>query len=224
MKLLVYNIAYGTGHTGSPYDRLKNVHKLIRTPNTIITKIANYTEKQAPDIIGLIEVDTGSSRTNRLNQVEEIARKISHNHISAVKYNKKHIAYSLPIARFQSNAVLSKHEISFSEFHFMPYGIKQLIIEVKIKKLSLFIVHLSIRKMVRKKQLTYLAKIAKGKNPLIIAGDFNTFSGQKELDELKYELQLFSANSSSEPTFPSYKPKMELDYYTLFIRCKTVSF
>lgn len=224
MRLLIYNIAYGTGHTGAPYDRLKNAHRLIRTPAHPIAKIADYIESEEPDIVGLIEADSGSSRTKKLNQIELVASKLKHKHVSAVKYNKNHFASLLPIVRFQSNAVLSLSGFSYCDFQFFPVGIKQLIIAVKIGEIFLFLVHLSLRKNIRRRQIEHLAKIAKDKDPCIIAGDFNVFSGAKELEILQKELKLINVNSSSEPTYPAYKPRLELDYILCSHKIKAQAF
>ncbi len=212
MRLLIYNIAYGTGHTGAPYDRIRNAHRLLRAPRGALAKIADFISSENPDIVGLIEVDIGSSRTRYVNQVEEIASRLKHHHVSAVKYNERHIAASLPIVRRQANAILTRDKIPSSSFHFFPCGIKQLVIEAEVGGIFLFLVHLSVRKNVRTRQISHLAKIARGREPLVIAGDFNTFSGKGELDVLCSELGLINVNSTSVPTFPSYRPRRELDF------------
>ena len=48
--------------------------------------------------------------------------------------------------------------------------------------------------------------------PVIVAGDFNTFWGTQELDQLLAATGLRSANSEAIPTFPSDRPRRELDF------------
>jgi endonuclease/exonuclease/phosphatase family metal-dependent hydrolase len=190
----------------------------------VIAKIANFIANENPDIVGLIEVDIGSSRTKYVNQAEEIATKLKSHHISAVKYKSRGIATSIPILRRQANALLTRDKIPSSYFHFLPCGVKQLVIEAEIAGINLFLVHLSIRKDVRRRQLLYLAKIAKNRKPLIIAGDFNTFSGLFEIEEFQARLGLYNPNLNSMPTFPSHRPRHELDFVLCSKEIKALGF
>ena len=51
-----------------------------------------------------------------------------------------------------------------------------------------------------------------GALPLIVAGDFNTFTGQQELFLFMRAAGLRSANSLGLPSFPSTRPRFELDF------------
>jgi endonuclease/exonuclease/phosphatase family metal-dependent hydrolase len=165
-----------------------------------------------PDVLGLVEVDTGSYRTKFVNQVEKIAGYLNHHHQSSVKYNNNFLAKTLPIFRNQVNAVLTKIKLPQGKFHFFTCGMKRLIIEVNIGGLRFFLVHLALKKEVRRVQLAHLAKLAKGRTPVIIAGDFNTFSGAHEVEEFQDKLGLINPNAAGLPTFPSWKPKKQLDF------------
>ncbi|HPN83796.1 MAG TPA: endonuclease/exonuclease/phosphatase family protein [Victivallales bacterium] len=224
MRLLVYNIAYGTGHSGLPSDHIRKAHRFLRTSSSVLDKIAEFISGEDPDIVGLIEVDIGSSRTRYVNQALEIASRLKHHHLSAVKYSRQHIASSIPIVRLQANAILSRDSIPSSNFHFMPCGIKRLVIEAEIGGTSFFLVHLSVRRNIRTKQIAHLAKIANQKRPLIIAGDFNTFSGVSEIEILKKTLHLYDANSDELPTFPSYRPRRQLDFVLCSHEVKKLNF
>ncbi len=212
MRLLVYNIAYGTGAPESLYHNLSTAHRYVRTKDTHLLSIIDFISKADPDILGLVEVDTGSYRTKFLNQVEFIAGHIKHHHQSSVKYNHGFLAKSMPIIRKQANAVLTRHKIPEGNFHFFPAGFKRLLIEVDIAGIRFFLVHLSVQKRARKVQLAHLAELAKGQKPVIIAGDFNTFSGPKEIHALQEELGLINPNTDNHPTFPSWKPNRQLDF------------
>ena len=88
-----------------------------------------------------------------------------------------------------------------------------MIIEVDIAGIAIFLVHLAIKQKVREKQLNHLAQIAeKIDKPLIITGDFNTFAGWGELEELCTKLKLKNANLLHKSTYPSWNPHHELDF------------
>jgi len=171
-----------------------------------------FIQEQDPDILGLIEVDTGSYRTNFTNQVELIAAHLKQHHQSSVKYKHGILTKAFPILRKQANAVLTKKKLPAGNFHYFPAGVKRLIIEVDIDGMRFFLVHLAIQKSVRKVQLAHLAKLAKGRTPVIIAGDFNTFSGSQEIRGFQEELGLFNPNEQGHPTYPSWKPEKQIDF------------
>ena len=212
MRILVYNIAYGTGAPKSYYDHINTAHRYVRTSHTHLDEIMKFIGEADPDVLGLVEVDTGSYRTKFVNQVEKIAGYLNHHHQSSVKYKHNFLAKALPIFRNQANAVLTKIKMPQGKFHYFPRGVKRLIIEVNIGGLRFFLVHLALKKDVRKIQLAHLAKLAKGRIPVIIAGDFNTFSGAHEIEEFQDELGLINPNTDGLPTFPSWKPKKQLDF------------
>ena len=212
MKLMVYNIAYGTGAPAAFYERFLQGHRYLRTSRVHLDKVMDYIEQEDPDILGLIEVDTGSIRTKFLNQVETIANHLNHFHHCSVKYAKISLGRALPILRKQGNAVLTRKRIPDRNFHFFPVGFKRLIIELDIEGVSFFLVHLALQKRIRKKQLEFLTELAKERRNIIVAGDFNTFRGTQEIADFQRNLQLSNPNRKSLPTYPSWRPRRELDF------------
>ena len=212
MKLMIYNIAYGTGAPDAFYEHLWMGHRYLRTSQIHLDKIMDFIEKEQPDILGLVEVDTGSIRTKFVNQVETIANHLNHFHHSSVKYGEDSLGRTIPILRMQGNAVLTRKHVPDKQFHYFPIGFKRLIIELDIEGVNFFLVHLALKKRIRKKQFQFLAKLAKQHKNIIIAGDFNTFKGNQEIAELQQELGLVNPNKKSLPTFPSWNPRRELDF------------
>lgn len=213
MRVLIYNIAYGTGAPPSLYKHLSTVHRYLRTPQSHLEQIIDFIEKIDPDVIGLIEVDIGSYRTNFVNQVELIANHLKQYHHSSVKYAKNHVGRMLPILRKQANAILTKKKMKKKNFYFFQRGFKKLIIEADIEGVHFFLVHLALQRRVRTVQLKHLVDIVKGKSPVIIAGDFNTFSGMKEIREFQKKLGLINPNKENLPTFPSWQPNKQVDFF-----------
>ena len=82
-------------------------------------------------------------------------------------------------------------------------------IELELKDCVIFLVHLSLQFRDRHYQLSDLYSVIKDiKKPIIVAGDLNVFSGDKELELFLAASGLENANREKAP---SYK-KMQLDY------------
>ena len=62
MRLLVYNIRYATG-TGPSFHLPIPGAGYLRSNRKVLTGITEFLRAEEPDIVGLIEVDTGSIRT-----------------------------------------------------------------------------------------------------------------------------------------------------------------
>ena len=166
-----------------------------------------------PDVIGLIEVDGGSFRSQKNNQAETIAWELQHDHIYQSKYPATSVAHKLPLLRKQGNAILTNQEIVSQKFHYFREGVKRLVIELELADFSVFLVHLSIKFRHRQYQLQDLHNMVKGVNkPVIVAGDFNVFRGNRELQLFLAASGLKSANSHGQPSHPSRAPHRQLDY------------
>jgi endonuclease/exonuclease/phosphatase family metal-dependent hydrolase len=212
MKLLIYNIAYGTGSPGSNAGRLITSHRYLYTNAEYFDQIAEFIDSVDPDVIGLLEADSGSFRTGKVHHAEKLAERLNHFHISENKYGTNSPGRIIPLLKNQTNAIVTSDDNNRTKFHYFPCGFKKLIIEIEIDGIVLFLVHLSIRRKIRTRQLAYLNELITNDKPIIIAGDFNTFKGNQELSRLKTELKLFNPNLDNCPTYPSWKPKHQLDY------------
>ena len=85
MRFLLYNIRYAAGigrhfHFPVPYSGY------FKNTNGNLKKIVDFIKSVNPDIIGLIEVDSGSFRSEKNNQAEGIAWELQHDHIYQSKY------------------------------------------------------------------------------------------------------------------------------------------
>ena len=212
MKLLIYNIAYGTGSPGSTAGRLLTSHRYLYTDKEYFDQIVKFIHVANPDVIGLLEADNGSFRTNQVDQAEKLAKQLNHFHICDNKYGLNSPGRIIPLLKNQTNAIVTAANNNPTRFHYFPRGFKKLIIEITINGITLFLVHLSVRKKIRAQQLTFLSTIIPSGRPIIIAGDFNTFDGPVELDKLITKCNLYNPNIAQQPTYPSWKPKHQLDY------------
>ncbi|WP_136795450.1 endonuclease/exonuclease/phosphatase family protein [Desulfosediminicola ganghwensis] len=212
MRILLYNIRYATGH-------LKGYHKpfpfigFFKRTEVNLQRIINFIRSVDPDIIGLIEVDSGSYRSRKTCQAEEISNILGYNCIAETKYSEKSLAQKVPILNRQSNALLTRERIHDNTFHYFREGVKRLIIKTELEEAVIFLVHLSLKYRHRQHQLEYLhTLVRRTKKEVIVAGDFNTFFGSRELKLFLAASNLESANIENIPSHPSHSPHRQIDF------------
>jgi endonuclease/exonuclease/phosphatase family metal-dependent hydrolase len=178
-----------------------------------LPRIIDFIKAQDPDIVGLVEVDTGSIRTGNVNQAEAIARALGHYSVYQCKYGANSLNQRLPIVRKQANAFLAAPRVRGERFHYFEKGIKRLIIELELDDCAIFLVHLSLKYRHRHAQLHYLHDlIVAARRPVLVAGDFNTFWGEHEIYLFMKAAKLNNANARSLPSYPSQAPRKEIDF------------
>jgi endonuclease/exonuclease/phosphatase family metal-dependent hydrolase len=212
MRLLLYNIRYAVGGGASMHMPLPGAGYVLGNQN-VLPEITRFIRSVDPDIVGLIEVDTGSIRSRMINQAESIAGSLGMNTSYETKYGEKSINHMLPIVRKQGNAFMAAQRVHGEKFHYFDTGIKRLIIELEMQDFSVFLVHLSLKYRHRHLQLRRLYDlISATAKPVIVAGDFNTFWGENEIYLFMKAAGLRSANVNGLPTYPSRAPRRELDF------------
>jgi endonuclease/exonuclease/phosphatase family metal-dependent hydrolase len=212
MRLLLYNIRYAVGGGASMHMPLPGAGYVLGNQN-VLPEITKFIKSQDPDIVGLIEVDTGSIRSRMVNQAEKIAADLSMNTSYETKYGEKSINQILPIVRKQGNAFMAAARVHGETFHYFDTGIKRLIIELEMKEFAVFLVHLSLKYRHRHLQLRRLYDLIEAtEKPVIVAGDFNTFWGENEIYLFMKAAGLQSANTEGLNTYPSRAPRKELDF------------
>lgn len=212
MRLLLYNIRYGVGAGASMHMPLPGAGYILGN-QSVLSDIISFIKSADPDIVGLIEVDTGSIRSRKVNQAETIASELGMNSSYETKYGARSLNQLLPIIRKQGNAFLAAPRVHGETFHYFDTGIKRLIIELEMETFSVFLVHLSLKYRHRHVQLRKLYDlIEETEKPVIVAGDFNTFWGENEIYLFMRAAGLRSANTDSLPSYPSRAPRKELDF------------
>ena len=212
VRLLVYNIRYATG-VGPAFHLPVPGAGYLRSNPQVLTEITRFIRSQDPDVVGLIEVDTGSIRTGMVNQAEFIAHSLGHYSTYECKYGVSSVNQLMPIVRKQSNAFLAAPRVQGERFHYFDTGIKRLIIELELDDVAIFLVHLSLKFRHRQYQLRHLYDlIRKSRKPVIVAGDFNTYWGDHEIYLFTEAARLSNANVRGLPSYPSRSPRKELDF------------
>ena len=212
MRLLLYNIRYAVGGGASSRISIPGAGYVLGN-QAVLPEITRFIKSIDPDVVGLIEVDTGSIRSRNVNQAEKIAADLGMNTSYETKYGEKSINQILPIVRKQGNAFMAAPRVHGERFHYFDTGIKRLIIELEMDDFAIFLVHLSLKYRHRHLQLRHLFDLIEAtEKPVVVAGDFNTFWGENEIYLFRRAAGLTSANVEGLPTYPSRAPRKELDF------------
>jgi len=222
VKLICYNIEYCEGMEGLWYQYLY-FWRIFFPPKNLDQKIVASLKQLHPDILALVEVDTGSFRSKK-DEVVFFEKKLEmNNFVEKVKYPLQgwlRLFHYVPILNKQANAIISKFKISKVKYHLFHEGTKKVIIQADVhcpKKITLLLAHLALGGETRAKQIKELTKIVNSiHNPVILMGDFNTFKGAKELRQLEQETHLKDRYKldrySLRLTEPTWHPMRRLDY------------
>lgn len=220
VRLIFYNIEYLEGLQGRKLNYLK-FWKRIAHPEGIEKKMAKALRKLNPDVVAFAEV--GGKNFVEGDYFSFIKKELGMTyHVKRVKYDlrgKLNVLRKIPLLNQQSNAIMSKRELSKIETIYLHEGMKRTVIKIEVnfgKKITLLLVHLALGKETRKKQLDELAGIVKKiKTPVVLAGDFNTFGGEEEIGDLLEETGLkhrFKLHGGRIFTYPAHHPRRRLDY------------
>ena len=211
MRLMIWNIRYGAG-SGAAFNLPVPGAGYLRSNKKNISKITRFIDSHKADVVGLIEVDTGSIRSG-INQAEIIGEALGHYSIYQCKYGESSLPKRMPVLRNQSNAFLASPDVHGERFHYFDTGVKRLIIELELNEVAIFLVHLSLKYRHRQNQLRNLHQlITNSPKPVIVAGDFNTFWGEDEMYLFRKAANLESANLKNIPSYPSRAARRELDF------------
>ena len=212
MRLLLYNMRYGTGHQNG-YHLPVPFAGFFKKTAVNLQRIINFIGSINPDIVALVEVDSGSYRAGNFCQAQAIAEKLGYNFVVESKYSNNSLALMVPVLKQQSNALLTRQGIEEYRFHYFEQGVKRLIIQTDLEAIAIFIVHLSLKYRHRQNQLERLhSLIEETDKEVIIAGDFNTFWGSRELSLFLAATGLKNANIANAPSHPSHSPHRQIDF------------
>lgn len=212
MRFLLYNVRYGAGagprfHLPVPYAGY------LKKTTCNLECIVSFIDSLKPDIIGLVEIDSGSFRSEQVCQAEAIARQLGYNYVVETKYGHRTVVDRVPVLNKQGNAILAKTSIIHHQFHYFREGVKRLVIEVQLPEVTVFLVHLSLTFRNRQYQLERLHRLTRRvEGPVIVAGDFNILWGKRELELFLAATGLVNANDLGQPSHPSRAPKRQLDF------------
>ncbi len=210
IRVLSYNI-----QVGIPYTRYR--HYLTRSWKHVLPfsgrqenldSIARFISDF--DIVGLQEVDAGSLRSNYVNQAKYLAYHAGF----AYWYNQTN--RNLGRLAQHSLGLLSR----FRPVDILEYklpgripgrGVLVAVFGEGAHKLLVGILHLSLGRKARSRQLTYLARMIEPYEHVVLMGDFNCRIDHREFQELLDSTHLCSPEKEFR-TYPSWRPRRGLDH------------
>src|SRR5260370_19353128 len=136
VRLLIYNIRYATG-TGPAFHLPLPGAGYLRSSRQVLSQITDFIKQQDPDVVGLIEVDTGSIRTGMVNQADFIARSLGHYSTFECKYRVSSVNQLVSIVRKQANAFPSAPRAPCARFHDFDAAINPLLLELELSDIPL---------------------------------------------------------------------------------------
>jgi exonuclease III len=207
MRILLYNVGYGTGLDGSVKNYLLRFYRYFYTPRWIIRQVRqslyNLLNREHPDVCCFIEVHRKHGF---------IPHPHSYHFHADVKYGQKSILRRMPFFRDNCNAFCSRQPLKFEKKYFRN-GTKKLIFDITLPgNLHLLVVHFSLRERTRRKQCKELQAMIADHSNVIICGDFNVFRGTRELKNLAESCGLRFINAH-HATFPTACPRKTLDMF-----------
>ncbi|MBN2885969.1 MAG: endonuclease/exonuclease/phosphatase family protein [Chromatiaceae bacterium] len=210
LHLLSYNVQAGI-QSRQYSDYLTNSWKhLFPHPQrqTNLDRIAQLLQRY--DLVGLQEVDAGSLRSARLDQVEYLA------HRGAFPHWYRQVNRDLGPFAQHSNGLLSRPRPGPITEHRLPGlpGRGVMVAEYPLcdgSHLAVGIVHLALGWRARRRQLDYLVALAERHPCLVLMGDFNCGCNSRGLRAMIRRAGMTGLDCELK-TFPSWRPRHNLDH------------
>lgn len=169
-------------------------------------RTADVIFRQQVDVVALQELDSVTSRSEGLNQLEELAKRTLYYPVFASAIDYAGGKYGVGI--LTRERPLSVNRIP------LPGMEPRVLLVVELKDYVMACTHLDLAEENRLASVPLIVEEAKRwHKPFIMAGDWNDTPDSKTMKELgKY----FTVNSRNRPTFPADNPKQCIDYIASF--------
>lgn len=188
LRVLTYNI-----HAGIGMDGRLDLERLAGVINGI-----------APDIVGLQEVDSATTRSELKDQAAELGRLTGMHAVFGPAIDHAGGKYGV--------AILSR-EKPLNHYNIPLPGAEErrTLLVAEFEGYVVFNTHLSLTESSRMESLEIMfSETEKYEKPVIITGDFNAVPGSMEITLIKENWLPLSGTSLK--TFPSEAPEVTLDY------------
>lgn len=210
LNLLSYNVQAGIESRHYGDYLLQSWKHLLPHPErlTNLARIAQLVRQF--DIVGLQEVDAGSLRSSQVDQTQYLAKH------GAFPHWYRQVNRNLGPFAQHSNGLLSRLKPTSITEHRLPGlpGRGAILAEFALKGsgvLAVGVVHLSLGWRARRRQLDYLAQLARHYPYLVLMGDFNCGCDSKGLRTMVRNAGMRGLDCELK-TFPSWRPRRNLDH------------
>ncbi len=213
LKVLTYNVQVAMESHSIRHYLLHSWHHLLPHPKRE-KNLQMISEIIKPfDVVALQELDVGSIRSRYVNQADYLAEQ------GGFAYVEYQTTRRLGPFASHSKALLSRFPIHNVNHYDLPgkipgRGITTFCLGEDHNPILIVNVHLSLGKKARNEQLQFIAAIIKAYQHVIVMGDFNLKPEELALSPLaKTDLQVVKKDIIL--TYPSWKPKKQIDYILL---------
>ncbi|MCP1317024.1 endonuclease/exonuclease/phosphatase family protein [Vreelandella lionensis] len=213
IRLLTFNLQVGIQTSAYHHYLTRSWQHVLPNPQRLKRLALVGSVLEQFDVVGLQEVDGGSFRSSRVNQVEYLAAQAKFPHyFQQLNRNLGHFAQ-------HSNGLLSRLTPSHIEEHRLPGMLPgRGAIHVRYGEgpdaLHIFVAHLALSHRGRVRQLNYLSDIIEPLRHVVVMGDLNCTPEQLHAHER------FSTSLPLHPvkpllSYPSWQPRRALDHILL---------
>ncbi len=162
------------------------------------------------DIVGVLELDAGSIRSEFIHQPNYIAER------AKLPYVYTRTNRDMGVLAKHSFALMSRYPACEVREHTLPSRIPgRGALEVHFgdtrDPLVVVLSHLSLSRRTRAKQLNYLSEVVQPHKHAVVMGDFNAHVNSAEFSSF-FSNTDFGKPAESQLTFPSWKPSRSLDH------------
>jgi len=204
IRVMTYNI-----HVGVGMDKKLN-----------LARIAGVINQQHPDLVGLQEVDRGVERTQRIDEIAELAQLTKMEY--AFAFNLKYQGGQYGVAILSKSPILaSDHHLYLNTREAERRGFIRAEVRIGGRLINFVTTHLDYQyedgRVYEAQQLLAAMKDVKG--PLIVVGDFNDVPAGEayKLTRQSFDDAWFSLQPNDEGfSYPADKPAKRIDY--IFMR------
>lgn len=212
LKLLSYNVQVGIPANNFRHYLSNTWKHVLPFPGrrNNLDRIAHFIKEF--DIVGLLELDSGSIRSEFVHQPEYVAEK------AGFPYCYSKTNRDMGILAQHSLAILSRHEACYVQEHKLPSTIPgRGALEVHFgchpdkDPLVVVLAHLSLMQKAQRKQIAYLSELIKPHRHAVVMGDFNTQIHSQAFEQLFDNTGLLKP-VKAQHTFPSWRPRLGFDH------------
>ncbi len=210
LRLLIYNVQVGIPTRKYRHYFTHSWKHVLPFParRDNLDRIADFVARF--DIVGLVETDAGSIRSEFIHQPEYVARRAGFDHC----YSR--VNRDLGIVAQHSLALLSRYPAHAVREHRLPStipgrGALEAHFGDPADPLVVVLAHLSLSARARIRQLRYLSRLVAGYRHAVLMGDLNAELDSPELAELLRVTHLVRPAAGS-PTYPSWRPRAQYDH------------
>ena len=200
LRVMTYNIHVGVG-----------MDKKLDLP-----RVAGVINAQHPDLVGLQEVDRGVTRTQRIDEIAELAKLTRMDYAFAFNLRYQGGQYGVAIlSRFPIMA--TDHRLYQNTREAERRGFVRAEVIVRGRVLNFVTTHLDYQydddRLFETQQLLNALKDVKG--PLIVVGDFNDVPAGRAYQLMRYQFGdawIESRSTDEGFSYPTDKPSKRIDY------------